>query len=176
MGPLTTLSELQSRLGWQNITEDRTMSGWRVFAVWPSQKVLPTIEFVFDGDVSMLQQLGFGPWHGHYQNSSNERRNVLRAIATARTLVAGTRCLLVEQMSGGKYLGSGIYRRGKLPLTLSDDFGQLERLTFGQPPEHVAIDLTRFHKTKRGSYIEHGWRQHLKSAYSGTTVNTAMFD
>lgn len=152
------------------------MPGWRVFSVWPSQKLSPQIEFVFDESVSMLQQLGFGPWHGHYDSSDNERRNVLRAIATARTLVAGSRCLLVEQMTGGKYLGSGIYRSGRLPLSLSQEFGQLERLTFDRPAQRLDVDLARYHRTKRGGYIEHTWRERLKAVYLGTAVDPTMFD
>jgi hypothetical protein len=48
MAPLTNVAELQSLLRWQNVTEYGPTPGWCVFAVWPSEKFLPQIEFVFD--------------------------------------------------------------------------------------------------------------------------------
>ena len=174
--PLTSISELQLSIGWQNVSEYKPMKGWRVFAVCPSEKLLPPIEFLFDENVTMLQQLGFGPWHGHYQKWSDERKNVRSAIATARVLVTGARCLLVERSASGAYLGSGIYRRSSLPLTLSRDFARLERLPFNASPEHVPVDLSRFYRTKIGTLIENAWRKRLKASYAGTTINSSMFD
>jgi hypothetical protein len=170
MTPLTTVSELQHRLGWQDVTEYAPMPGWRVFAAWPSRKFLPPVEFLFDDQVSILQHLRFGPWHGHYQEWDDERRNVRRAIATARTLVTGARCLLVQRSAAGGYLGSSVYRQPELPHTLSKGFARLERLIFNTPPEAVAVDLARFHHAKDGSYIEHGWRRRLKEVYAGTPL------
>jgi hypothetical protein len=175
MAQLITLDELRTRLGWRDMTEDVPMAGWRVFSVWPADRSLPAIEFLFDADVSFLQQLGFGPWHGHYSESSDERRNLRRAIATARALVAGTRCLLVQRSASGAYLGSGIYRLPLLPLMLSRDFARLERLVFGATSEGVPIDLSRYHRG-RGGYIEHAWRRRLKEDLADSPVDTSLFD
>ena len=175
MAALTTLPELQKMLGWPRVTEHGPeTSGYRVFTVWPAEPSLPRIEFVFDPGITLLLQLGFGPWHGHYDESSDERRNLRRAAATARALITGSRCLLVQRSAAGEYLGSGIYRRSQLPQSLSRDFGGLERLVFNAAPAAVDIDLSRFYRG-RHSLMEHSVREQLKAIYRGTATES-LFD
>jgi hypothetical protein len=174
MSPLTTITDLQSLLGWRDVVEEQA-SDSRVFGALPSRKALPRIEFVFDGQVTSLHALGFGRWHGHYDRWEDERRNFRRAVAVARALIAGERCLLVEWSQDGKYLGSGIYRGSKLPQTLSRGFARLERFTFNAPPADVPIDLSKYQRTKSGSYIEPAWRERVKQAYAGTPA-ASWFD
>ena len=129
MSRLTDLAELRVLLRWQDVVEEMPLDGLRLFAARPADPSLPRIEFLFDDKVTLLQQLGFGPWHGHYTEWSDERRNVRRAIATARTLISGARCLFVQRGVGGRdgYLGSRILRRSQMPLILSQGFRRLER-------------------------------------------------
>lgn len=174
MQPLTSVPELQKLLRWPRVTESVPVRGLRVFEVWPDAPGLERMHFLFDDGVTCMQQFGFGPWHGHYTQWSDERRNVRRAIATARTLMTGARCLFVERSSAGTYLGSGVVRRGRLPPTLSRDFATLERFVFNRPPELVPVDLTRFHRTKDGAYVDHELRRQLKSIYAGTELGRSF--
>jgi hypothetical protein len=176
MSPLTNVAELQALLRWQDVVEETPTGGLRLFSVRPDDPSLPRIEFLFDDGVTLLQQLGFGPWHGHYTEWSDERRNIRRAIATARTLISGARCLFVERGTGGRdgYLGSSVLRRSQMPLTLSKGFIRLERLVFNAAAEDVAVDLARYHRTKSGKYIEHNWRRRLKEVYAGTAFASAF--
>lgn len=172
MPPLTSVADLRARLRWPGVIESVPMPGWRLFSVRLIDPSLPAVEFLFDDGVTLLQQLGFRPWHGHFTEYDDERRNVRRAIGMARALVAGSRCLLVQRSAGGAYLGSSVHRLDQLPLTLSPGFARLERLAFNRPPENVPIDLVRYHRAKDGGYIEHGWRQSLKSIYAGTPLES----
>jgi hypothetical protein len=172
MQPLTSVADLGARLRWPDVVQSVPMSGLRLFTARPTDPALPTIEFLFDDGVTILQQLGIRPWHGHFTEYDGERRNVRRAIGMARALVAGARCLLVQRSAGGTYLGSGVHRVGEMPLTLTRDFGRLECQAFNRPTERVPIDLARYYRAKDGSYIEHGWRQSLKSIYAGTPLES----
>lgn len=178
MAPLTTTAELRQLLRWQDVAEETPLEGLRLFAVVPTDRCLPRIEFLFDDEVTLLQQRGFGPWHGHYTEWSDERRNVRRAIATARTLISGARYLAVERGPGGRngYIGSSILRRSELPRTLSMGFRRLERLRFNAPVERVPIDLARYHRTRDGSFIEHGWRRRLKEIWAGASLDASVLD
>jgi hypothetical protein len=178
MAPLTTIAELQALLRWQDITEMMRPDGIRVFTVQPTDRSLPSIVFLFDDQVTLLQLLGFGPWHGHYEQWSDERRNVRRAIATARTLVSGSRYLAVQRGAGecNGYIGSSILRRSEIPRTLAKEFCRLERFAFNAPVEHIAIDLAQYHRTKDGSFIEHGWRRKVKGNFAALSWDATMFD
>jgi hypothetical protein len=63
-----------------------------------------------------------------------------------------------------------------MPLSLSEGFTRLERLVFNSAAEDVPLDLARYHRTKSGSYIEHGWRRRLKEVYAGTAFDVSVFD
>jgi hypothetical protein len=176
---LTTVAELQALLRWHDVTEETPIDGLRLFAVRPTSESLPRIEFLFDDRVTLLQQLGFGPWHGHFTEWDNERRNVRRAIATARTLVTGARCVFAERGTGGGrdgYLGSSVLRRSEMPRTLAKGFTRLERIVFNAAPEEVPVDLGRYHCTKDGSYIEQSWRRELKELWARLGRDPSTFD
>jgi hypothetical protein len=179
MEPLTNVAELRALLRWHDVREEARMEGFRSFVVHANDAALPPIEVLFDDNVSVLQQLVFGPWHAHYTEWSDERRNVRRAIATARALVSGSRCLIVYKGTGGAngYIGSQILRRSELPRTLPRGFRRLERVAFNTAPERVAVDRSRYHRAKSGMYIEHAWLRRLKeAAAAGAAIDTSLFD
>jgi len=176
MESLTTLSALRTLLRWQNITEIQPDGGGglRCFSVWPTGKWLPQIEFVFDHKVTTLIQLGFGPWHSHYERYQDERRNFRQAVAVARALINGSRCLLVERSALGKYLASGPFRISQLPMSLPAECARVERLVFDHPAVDVDIDFSRYYRGKY-SLIEHSYREKLKRIFKGTK-NERLFD
>jgi len=165
MEPLTTLPALRTLLRWQNITEIQpdVGGGLRCFSVWPTGKWLPQIEFVFDHKVTTLIQLGFGPWHSHYERYQDERRNFRLAVAVTRALINGSRCVLAERSSSGECLGAGLYRPSQLPRRLDASCERIDRLIFDQPVTETEIRFS----VARNRLIEDAWREKLKQVYRG---------
>jgi hypothetical protein len=87
---LVTVEQLRSRVGWLDVREE-PMPGYsmRWFRVVPGDESLPSIDFLFDDEVTFLQQLGSGEWHCHPDDLDS-------AIELARKLVGHELCILEE--------------------------------------------------------------------------------
>ena len=155
-----TVDQLKKRLQWDNIEEERRSQEYqgrmyydRIFHIRPSSPDYPEIYFLFDDDVTSLAQLGFSEWHGHYDEFADERRNIVQAIKTARTLVLREACLVEERDAQGRYIGSSILGPDEIPRTVSKKARKLRRVFFDREPIEEEIDLSRYYEGKH-LYVE----------------------
>ena len=156
--PLVTAEQLRKRLDWGDVREEAMPEYlMRVFRVVPADESQPSIAFLFDADVSRLQQLGSGIWHCHPDEIDD-------AIEMARKLVHHELCIVEERNKAGEYSSSGPLGPDEIPKTMRLDADYLVRRFFGKAEVREAIDFTRYVKEKH-LYIERSWKTHTDAVW-----------
>jgi len=157
--PLVTLEQLRKRLAWEDVREEPLPRySMRLFRVVPAgDESFPSVDFLFDDDVSFLQQLGSGDWHYHPDEIED-------AIAMARKLVYRELCILEQRNRKGEYRGSGPAAPDGIMDTLGLDADHLVRRFFGSPQEREEIDFSRYHKGEH-LYIELTHKAEIEKAW-----------
>jgi hypothetical protein len=148
---LLTADQLKKKVRWTEVCVERGVHksmgvehSFCIYKVLPSNKAWPSIDLHFDGDVKILDPLGFSQWHGHYDRWSDARKNLIDALRTVRELVARKVCLVEELGVNGDYRGSSLLSPGSVPGMISKDVRQFRRVCFDQPPVVEPIDLQRY--------------------------------
>src|SRR5690349_7812315 len=145
---IISLEQLKRKVGWQNITFQRDAASYDgnqyfvcVFKLHPDNTDWPTINLYFDGDVTLLDPLGFSHWHAHYDRGEDKRRNLIDALKAVRAFVSGKVCLVEELNAKGEYRGGSVLLRNEIPPILGKDIHSLRRVFFNQPPMPEEIDF-----------------------------------
>jgi hypothetical protein len=152
---IITVDQLKKKVRWQNVVVERgvhTFEGLEhsfcIYRVLPGNRNWPSIDLHFDGDIRILDPLGFSRWHGHYDRWSNDRRNLIDALRTVRELVEGKICLIEELGTNGDYRGGSLLPPDAVPGTLAKDVRQFRRVFFDRPPILEEIDFRRYWEGK----------------------------
>ena len=142
MAPHLTAQTLAARLRWPNVTERAEAEpGTRLFTAWPAKAGAEPLDLVFDASNSEIIFVGFGPWWGDFERSFDERRNTRLALAAARAIIAGARCVLAERGEGGLLLAMGLYRRRPArPPRVAAGCQRLNRYAFNAAPTDVETE------------------------------------
>lgn len=118
----------------------------RWFRAVPRDESLPSVDFLFDDEVTFLQQLGSGEWHCHPDEIED-------AMGMARKLIHHELCILEERNKKGEYSGSGPVAPDAIMDTLRLDADHFVRRFFGLAEVREPIDFSRYRKGKH-LYIE----------------------
>jgi hypothetical protein len=155
---LVTAEQLRERLGWPDIREEPWPEySMRWFRAVPRDESLPSVDFLFDDQVTFLQQVGTGEWHCHPDD-------IEYAIELARKLIHHEKCVLEERDKNGEYSGSGVVAPNEVLDTLRIDADHFIRRFFGVPPVREAIDYSRYIKGKH-LYVERERRAEMDAIY-----------
>ena len=169
---IITLEQLKRKLRWPDITlEKRTHIHLEkayhsyVFLVHPSNPSWPSVELWFDEDIVFLDPLGFSQWHSHYDRWSDERRNLVEALRTARSIVSGKRCLIEALDESGKCWGGCLAGHDEIPRTLGKQARLFRRTYFNRPPIEEPIDFTRYWEGKT-QWVEWETKQDTETLFA----------
>ena len=171
---IVSIDQIKRKLRWGDIVPEngvQTFNGREysscLLRVQPSDRAWPSIDLHFDGDMRTLDPLGFSHWHGHYDRWSDERRNLIEALRTARRLVEGKICLVEELGTAGDYRGGSLLTPDTVPSTISKDVRQFRRVFFNKAPNFEEIDFRRYWEGKHllvewrtKEETEKIWREH----------------
>lgn len=145
--PQVTVETLRERLGWSDIREEALPEyEMRLFRAIPRDESLPSVYFLFDDEVELLDQLGSGDWHYHPDDTEE-------AIDLARKLIHHEMCILEERDRNGRGGGSGPVGPDDVLRTLRLDADHFVRHFFGVSGKREAIDFSRYVKGKH-LYVE----------------------
>lgn len=152
MTALLTVDLLKKELGYDRIVEkvrsytlhDGSVVHLRDLEVHPADESLPCIYWVFDPGLRLLQQYGFGNWHGHFDDMRTDRGRVSASVRLTRLLMNHHYCVLEELRRDGDCRGAGVYRPTQIPKTLGKDIVQFRRMFFGRPGIPEPIDFSKY--------------------------------
>ena len=152
---IISVEQIKQKLKWDNIhlkhrKEEYNGNSYEYadVIIFPDTENLPTIEFVFDSEISYIECVGFSNWHTHYDSYEDDRRNLVKVLQDTKKLINHKSCLVEELQRDGKYSGGSILTPDGLPSSLTKDVKTLRRFFFNQEPKDEEIDFSRYIKVK----------------------------